>query len=70
MPVKPRKLETKLRKIGAEVSSEKKATGHRTVRYKGRRSQIPFHGGGYEISDKLLAKILRDLGLKKNDIGL
>ena len=54
MPIKPRSLIRKLRRIGVTVGSEKKASGHMTARRGKRKTGIPVHGGGYEISDPLL----------------
>ena len=38
--------------------------------YNGLRAHVPFHGGGYEISDGLLKIILDNLGLTKQDLGI
>jgi hypothetical protein len=68
MPTKPRILANAVKRIGGEVKSG--PGGHRIAVYNGRKSHIPFHGQGYEISDRLVNKILSDLGLTRKDVGL
>lgn len=70
MPIKPRKLESLLTRAGVEVATKRAGSGHKIAKRGGRKADIPFHGGGYEISDRLLDKILAQLGLTRADIGL
>ena len=44
--------------------------GARVVKHGNRKADISFHGGGYEISDRLLDKILAQLGMTRANIGL
>ena len=69
MSVKPIRLWRKLRKAGG-TPVKGGGSGHRVIKYNGRRAQVPFHGGSYEISDRLVDKILADLGLTRGDLGL
>ena len=69
MPIKPRALVRAIEKAGGtQVKGGK--SGHRVVVYNGLRAHVPFHGGGYEISDGLLRKILADLELTRQDLGI
>jgi hypothetical protein len=68
MPTKPRILEAAIKRAGGEI--QRKASGHRIAVYQGRKADIPFHGKGYEISDRLVDKILTRLGLSRKDVGL
>lgn len=40
-----------------------------TVRLGSRISQLPMHGGSRELGTKLVAKILKDLGLRRGDLN-
>lgn len=68
MPTKPRILEAAIKRIGGEIRPG--PGGHMVAVYKGLRAHIPRHGGGFEIPDKLVNKILKDLGLSRKDVGL
>ena len=68
MPTKPRVLANAIKRIGGEVKPGK--GGHKIAIYHGRKASIPFHGGGFEISDRLVDKILKDLSLSRKDVGL
>ena len=70
MPIKPRKLESLLNRAGVEVATKRAGSGHKIANRGGRKADIPFHGGGYEISDRLLDKILAQLGMTREEIGL
>ncbi len=70
MPIKPRKLESLLIRAGVDVRTKRAGSGHKVARRGGNKADIPFHGGGYEISDRLLDKILAQLGMTRADIGL
>ena len=70
MPIKPRKLEALLVRAGCTVESKRGGSGHKTARNGDRKTDLPFHGAGFEIPDKLVSRILADLGLTRNDIGL
>jgi hypothetical protein len=68
MPTKPRILENAITRIGGNIKPG--VGGHMVAVYQGKRAHIPRHGGGFEIPDKLVDKILRDLGLLRKDVGL
>ena len=70
LPSKPRKLESLLARAGVEVATKRAGSGHKIAKRGGRKADIPFHGGGYEISDRLLDKILAQLGMNREEIGL
>ncbi|MEC4590889.1 MULTISPECIES: type II toxin-antitoxin system HicA family toxin [Nitrospirillum] len=68
MPTKPRVLKSALVRLGAEIRPGK--GGHQVAVLNGRKAHIPNHGKGFEISDVLLLKILKDLGLSRADLDL
>ncbi|MDE1150661.1 MAG: type II toxin-antitoxin system HicA family toxin [Azospirillaceae bacterium] len=68
MPTKPRVLKAALTRLGAVIRPGK--GGHQVAVLNGRKAHIPNHGKGFEISDNLLIKILKDLGLSREDVGL
>lgn len=72
MPLKPRILIRMLERAKVRppirVVSSKAGSGHRIAVRGRRRTHIPVHGRGYEIPDRLLRKILRDLGLSLQDL--
>lgn len=70
VPIKPRKLESLLTRAGVEVATKRAGSGHKVAKHGNRKADIPFHGGGYEISDRLLDKILAQLGMTRANIGL
>jgi mRNA interferase HicA len=57
-----------LAKRGCTFETHKGGSGHITVRLGNRTSQIPMHGHPKDLKRGLVAKILKDLGLK--DAGL
>ena len=69
MPIKPARLVKAIERAGGR-QAKGGSSGHRVLVYNGLRAHVPFHGGGYEISDALLKKILADLGLRREDLGL
>jgi hypothetical protein len=70
MPIKPRKLEALLIKAGCTVENKRSGSGHKTVRYGRAKTDLPYHGGNFEVPDLLVNRILQRLGLTKRDIGL
>lgn len=68
MPLKPRLLENAVKRIGGTIRPG--PGGHMVAVYQGKRAHIPRHGGGFEIPDKLVNKILNDLGITRKDVGL
>ena len=70
MPIKPRKLETLLIRAGCTVENKRSGSGHKTVRNGSRKTDLPFHGAGFELPDKLVNRILSDLDLTREEIGL
>jgi mRNA interferase HicA len=53
-----------LRRRGRTFETHKGGSGHLTVRYKGRKTQLPMHGKR-ELGTGLVNKIKADLGLKE-----
>ena len=53
-----------LARQGCTFETHKGGSGHLTVRRGDRTSQLPLHGKGKELGKGLIAKILKDLGLK------
>lgn len=49
---------------GCTFETHKGGSGHLTVLYQGRKTQLPMHGGKRELGTGLVNKIKRDLGLK------
>jgi len=70
MPTKPRRLAALLTQAGVVITTKRSGSGHKVAKLANKKADIPFHGGGYEISDRLLDKILTQLGLTREDIGL
>ncbi len=68
MPTKPRILVAAIARLGGDIRTGK--GGHRVVVYRDRKASIPFHGKGFELSDRLVDKILKDLTLSRKDVGL
>ncbi len=64
----------KIRKLGRRnrilvlVDRSAKSGGHVYLIYGDRRTQVPMHGGRREIRPGLLAKMLKDLGLRKEQL--
>lgn len=57
-----------LRKLGATFEPSRGRGGHQMVVYNGRVSYIPVHGGKRELGAGLLHRILKDLGVNRNDL--
>jgi mRNA interferase HicA len=57
-------LKRLLAKQGCTFESHKGGSGHITIRYSGKKSQLPMHGGKKELGTGLVNKIKRDLGLE------
>lgn len=70
MPIKTRKLEKALRALGCTVENKRSGSGHKTVRYGNRKTDLPYHGGNKDIPDSLVNRIVRKLGLTRSDLDL
>lgn len=53
-----------LAKQGCRFENHRGGSGHLTVYLNDRKSQLPMHGAAKELGPKLVAKIMKDLGLK------
>lgn len=53
-----------LSKQGCTFETHRGGSGHLTVYYKGKKTQLPMHGGNKELGTGLVNKIKKDLGLK------
>lgn len=53
-----------LKKRGCTFETHEGGSGHITVRYKGRKSQLPAHGAGKDLKTGLVEGIKKQLGLK------
>ena len=53
-----------LAKQGYTFENHKGGSGHLTVTYAERKSQLPMHGGKKELGSGLVNKIKKDLGLE------
>jgi|GEM_PF-862835 mRNA interferase HicA len=62
--VNARELRKILKKAGCEFETHKGGSGHITVTLNGKKTQLPMHGAAKELGAGLVAKILKDLGLK------
>ncbi len=65
--MKSRELLRKLRRLGATVDPDRGKGGHIRVQLAGRKSIVPT--GSKEIRPGTLFSILRDLGLKLEDLS-
>lgn len=54
-----------LAKRGCTFEAHKGGSGHVTVYYQGRKTQLPMHGSRKELGTGLVNKIKKDLGLKE-----
>jgi predicted RNA binding protein YcfA (HicA-like mRNA interferase family) len=61
-----RELLRKLRRLGVTIDPARGKGGHIMVRHEGRRSIIPTGSG--EMRRGTLLRILRDLGLRQDDL--
>jgi len=57
-------LKRLLARQGCSFENHKGGSGHLTVVYRGRKSQLPMHGGKKELGTGLVNKIKKDLGLE------
>ena len=62
-PMNSRQLQRWLRRQGCTFHVHRAGSGHITVRLGDRTTQLPMHGGRKELGRKLVAKIMKDLGL-------
>ena len=53
-----------LRKHGCTFETHRGGSGHQTVRRGNRTSVIPVHGSSKDLGKGLVAKILKDLGIR------
>jgi len=53
-----------LKKQGCTFETHEGGSGHITVLYRGRRSQLPAHGSGKDLKTGLVETIKKQLGLK------
>jgi mRNA interferase HicA len=65
--VKSSELLRKLRRLGATVQPQRGKGGHVRVQLGGRRTIVPT--GGREVRTGTLHSILRDLGLRLDDLS-
>jgi mRNA interferase HicA len=59
-----KELQRWLRKQGCTFKTHPGGSGHITVYYNGRKSQLPMHGAGKELGPGLVHAIKKQLGLK------
>jgi mRNA interferase HicA len=64
LPMNAGELRRLLAKQGCTFENHKAGSGHVTVIRRGRKSQIPMHGGKKELGTGLVKKIKKDLGLE------
>ena len=67
--MKASELRRYLKKHGCTFHTHKGGSGHLTIRRDDRTSQLPMHGSHKELGKKLVAKILKDLGLSSADLS-
>ncbi|CAN7442272.1 type II toxin-antitoxin system HicA family toxin [Mesorhizobium sp. LjNodule214] len=53
-----------LAKQGCKFENHRGGSGHTTIKLGEKKSQLPMHGGSKELGQKLVATILKQLGLK------
>jgi mRNA interferase HicA len=53
-----------LAKHGCKFETHRGGSGHQTVRRGNRKTVLPVHGSSKELGKGLVAKILKDLGIK------
>lgn len=56
-------LKKLLKRRGCTFETHKGGSGHVTVRFGDRKTQIPTHGSRKELGSGLVRKIMKDLGL-------
>lgn len=57
-------LKKLLAKHGCKFETHRGGSGHQTVRRGNRKTVFPVHGSSKELGKGLVAKILKDLGIK------
>ncbi|MBY5430293.1 type II toxin-antitoxin system HicA family toxin [Rhizobium leguminosarum] len=57
-------LKKLLAKNGCKFENQRGGSGHQTVRRGNRKTVMPVHGSSKELGKGLVAKILKDLGIK------
>ncbi|MDQ0324512.1 mRNA interferase HicA [Rhodopseudomonas julia] len=53
-----------LKDHGCKFETHRGGSGHQTVRRGSRKAVIPIHGSSKELGKGLVARILKDLGIK------
>ncbi|PIU53779.1 MAG: mRNA interferase [Deltaproteobacteria bacterium CG07_land_8_20_14_0_80_60_11] len=56
-----------LRRAGAEIVAKRGKGSHVLVRYKGRSSTVPVHGG-LDLDPHFLREVCKQLGLKPQEV--
>lgn len=59
-----KELKKRLSRAGCTFENHRGGSGHLTVLYRDRKSQLPMHGSNKELGKGLVRKILKDLGLE------
>lgn len=57
-------LKRLLKAKGCTFENHRGGSGHLTVLYEGRKTQLPMHGSGKDLGKGLVKAILKDLGLE------
>lgn len=65
--MKPREFLRRLQRAGAEVVAKRGKGSHVLVRYKGRSSTVPVHGG-LDLDPDFLREVCKQLGLKPQEV--
>lgn len=59
-----REFQRYLKKLGCTFENHRGGSGHITIYYNGKKSQLPMHGASKELGTALVVKIKKDLGLQ------
>jgi mRNA interferase HicA len=59
-----KQLKRELTKLGCTFENHRGGSGHLTIYYRGKKSQISMHGGNKELGTNLVERIKKQLGLK------
>jgi mRNA interferase HicA len=65
--MKAREFLRRLRRTGAEIVAKRGKGSHVLVRYKGRSSTVPLHGG-LDLDPDFLKEVCKQLGLEPKEI--
>jgi predicted RNA binding protein YcfA (HicA-like mRNA interferase family) len=65
--MKAREFLRRLRRVGAEIVAKRGKGSHVLVRYKGRFSTVPLHGG-MDLDPGFLKEVCKQLGVEPQDI--